>query len=164
MGLEISRHYSSYSFFRSGPNFIINTAVIGEYKVMDILAICLKLIILWHFEMGLCVLQCTYVGYFWCPIPWVWFGVIQCTLQNFQFYSFLKPLLLSQFSADSSKLFTRYHNHTGCHFLWRFAKKLQKIWHFEAFLTQDHMQLQFSISPFFIGVHPNFVTTLARPW
>ena len=26
-------------FIRSGPNFMINTAVIGEYKVKDILAI-----------------------------------------------------------------------------------------------------------------------------
>ncbi len=70
--------------------------------------------------------QCTYVGYFWCPIPWVWFGVIQCTLQNFQFYNFLKTLLLSQFSSHSSKLYTRYHNHTGCHFLWGSAKNCKK--------------------------------------
>ncbi len=37
-------------FIRSGPNFMINTAVIGEYKVMAILAICQKINILWHFE------------------------------------------------------------------------------------------------------------------
>ncbi len=30
---------------------MINTAVIGEYKVMDILAICQKFKILWHFEI-----------------------------------------------------------------------------------------------------------------
>ena len=29
-----------------------------------------------------------YGRYFWCPIPWVWFGVIRCTLQNFRFYDF----------------------------------------------------------------------------
>ncbi len=38
----------------------------------------------------------------------------------------------------------------------------QKLWQFEIFLTQDHMQLEFSISPtIFIGVHPNILTTLA---
>ena len=42
------------------------------------------------------------------------------------------------------------------------CQKLQKLWHFEIFLTQDHMQLEVSISPtIFIGVYPNFVTTLA---
>ncbi len=30
---------------------MINTAVIGEYEVMDILAICEKLKILWYFEI-----------------------------------------------------------------------------------------------------------------
>ena len=39
-----------------------------------------------NFWLG--VLQCTYVVYFWCLIPWVCFGVIQCILQNFQFYDF----------------------------------------------------------------------------
>ncbi len=28
------------------------------------------------------------LGYFWWPIPWVWFEVIRCTLQNFRFYDF----------------------------------------------------------------------------
>ncbi len=32
-------------------NFMLNTAVIGEYKVMDILAICQNLKILLHFEI-----------------------------------------------------------------------------------------------------------------
>ncbi len=40
--------------------------------------------------------------------------------------------------------------------------KLQKLWHFEIFLIQERMQLEFSISPtIFIGVHSDFVTTLA---
>ncbi len=30
---------------------MINNAVVGEYKVMDILAICQKLKIVWHFEI-----------------------------------------------------------------------------------------------------------------
>ncbi len=42
------------------------------------------------------------------------------------------------------------------------CQKLQKLWHFEIFLTQGHMQLEFSISStIFVAVHPNFVTTLA---
>ena len=34
------------------------------------------------------------------------------------------------------------------------CQKLQKLWHFEIFLTQDHMQLEVSIPPtIFIGIH-----------
>ncbi len=33
--------------------------------------------------------------------------------------------LLSQFSSNSSKLYTRYHNHIGCHFFWRSAKNFK---------------------------------------
>ncbi len=65
------------------------------------------------------------------PDSLCWFGVIRCTLQNFQFTIF-KTLLLSQFSSDSSKLYTRYHNHTGCHFLGGLPK-IVKLWHFEIF-------------------------------
>ena len=44
-------------------------------------------------------LQCIY--YLWCPIPWVSFGVIQCTLQNFRFYNFQNATVhLQQFSSD----------------------------------------------------------------
>ena len=43
-------------------------------------------------------------------------------------------LFLSQFSSDLSKLYTRYHNHIGCHFYGTLR----------FFLTQDHMQLEFS--------------------
>ncbi len=41
---------------------------------------------------------------------------------NFQFYNFRKTLLLSQFSSGSSKLYTSYHNHTGCHFFGNLQK------------------------------------------
>ncbi len=37
-------------FIRAEPNSMINTAVIGEYKVKDILTVCQKIKILWHFE------------------------------------------------------------------------------------------------------------------
>ncbi len=44
---------------------------------------------------------------------------------------------------------------------WAICQKMQKLWHFEIFLTQDHIQLEFSISPtIFITVYPNFVPTL----
>ncbi len=88
------------------------------------------------------------VGYFWCPSPWVWFGVIQCTLRNFQFYKFLKTLLLSQFSSDSSKLYTRYHNHTGCHFFGDVPKipKIMAFWHFSQPRTICSYNFQSAIS------------------
>ncbi len=34
-------------------------------------------------------------------------------------FTIFKTQLLSQFSSDSSKLYTMYHNHTGCHFFRR---------------------------------------------
>ena len=51
LGWKFQNATSPTVFIQSGPNFMINTAVIGEYKVMDILAICQKLKILWHFEI-----------------------------------------------------------------------------------------------------------------
>ncbi len=46
---------------------------------------------------------------------------------KFPILQFFKILLLSYFSSDSSKRYTRYHNHTGWHFLWRSAKNCKKI-------------------------------------
>ena len=40
------------------------------------------------------------------------FGAL-CKISNFTIF---ETPLLSQFSSDSSKLYTMYHNHTGCHF------------------------------------------------
>ena len=34
VGLEVSKRYSSYSLILTEPNFIINKAVIREYKVI----------------------------------------------------------------------------------------------------------------------------------
>ncbi len=48
MGLEISKRYSSYSFYPIWDK--LYDKYIGEYKVMNILAICQKLKVLWHFE------------------------------------------------------------------------------------------------------------------
>ncbi len=40
MGLEISKRYSSYSFHRTWAKLYDKYGRHGEYKVMDILAIC----------------------------------------------------------------------------------------------------------------------------
>ncbi len=182
MRLEISKRFSSYSFPLMSANFMRTLPTMVEYRLSLFLAIGQ---VLWHFE----ILTCESMGK---PKMWIlsrkWliverngrnFGT-RCTTVHicrillmpdslsliwghsvhFAKLSILQflTLLHSQFSSDSSKLYTRYHNHTGCHFF----GKLQKLWHFEIFLTQDHMQLEFSISPtIFIGVYPNFVTTLA---
>ncbi len=50
MGLEISKRHS-YSFYPIWAKLYDNKAVIRVYKFMDILAICQKLQILWHFEI-----------------------------------------------------------------------------------------------------------------
>ena len=80
-----------------------------EHRLSHLFAIGKVLNILWHFEiltwqsegkllkyaitwkwliverngwkMGFAVLGGAYVGYFSCPILWVWFAVIRCTLQ-----------------------------------------------------------------------------------
>ena len=53
MGLEISKRYTSYSFIQSEPNFMTNKAVVITKcnKVINVLAICQKLKMLWHFEI-----------------------------------------------------------------------------------------------------------------
>ncbi len=68
----------------------------------------------------------------WCLIPWVWFGAILCTMQNFQFYNFL-TLLLSQFSSNFiPKLYTRYPNH----YVFGDVSNIKNIWwHFNFFLN-----------------------------
>ncbi len=42
---------TSTVFIRFEPNFMINRAVIREYKVINVLVIWQKLKILWHFEI-----------------------------------------------------------------------------------------------------------------
>ncbi len=136
---------------------MINTAIIGEYKVMDILAICQKSKILWH----LCALQCTYVGYFYarffefglgsfsalCKISNVTIFLNLCSFLNFHpiHPNFIQGIIIIQAVT-----------------FWRSAKNCKKYGILKIFFTQNHMQLEFSISPtIFIGVHPNVVTTLA---
>ena len=51
MGLEFRNTTPPTVFIQSEPNFVINKAIIWEYKFVNFLAICLKLTILWHFEI-----------------------------------------------------------------------------------------------------------------
>ncbi len=117
MGLEISKGYFSQSLLWIPSTLGMWTLLItGECRLIRFLASGQVLQNLWYFEiltyepMGnpkmwnisktvdrrtkrtkmwdSGVLQCTFVGYFGCPIAWVWFGIIVCTLQNFQFYHF----------------------------------------------------------------------------
>ncbi len=41
---------------------------------------------------------------------------IWCTVAKFPILHFFKTRLLAQFSSNLSKLYTVYHNHTGCNF------------------------------------------------
>ncbi len=41
-----------------------------------------------------------YVGYPWCLIPWVWFGVIQCNLAKFFILRFSNRCFSQHFSSD----------------------------------------------------------------
>ncbi len=105
-------------------------------------------------KLGLGIPQCTYVGYLWCLIPWVWFGVIWCSLQNFQFYNFLKNLFLSQFSSNFIQLYGRYPNHEAMQaitFLTICQKKKEKKNNKKKYgilniflYPQFHMQLEIS--------------------
>ncbi len=150
--LLFSKLYFSMAFIGSHPTFVRTLLTMGECSLLLFLAIG-QIQNVWHFEMltlesmgkrlivernwqklGLGVLQYTYGGYFWCLIPWVWFGVIQCTLQYFQFYNF-KTILLSQFAF---KLYAWYPNHgakTGYYFFRDLPKnnnnkKIMAIWIF----------------------------------
>ncbi len=96
----------------------------------------------------LVVLQCTYGGYFWCPIPSVWFGVWVCALGKISNFTIFKTLLLCQFSSHFIQTLYQVYQwcrNTGCHFFGRPAQNLKKncvILIF--FLTPDHMQLKIS--------------------
>ena len=122
------------------PNFMISKAVIGKYTVMDILAICQNLKILWQFE----ILTCESIGrprksigkswkwpiaerngqklgtwgttlhiywvYFWCLIPWVWFWGHVVQFAKFLILWFSKWYSFNSFHHISTKLHTKYHN------------------------------------------------------
>ena len=51
IGLEILKRYSPTVLIQSESNFMINKAAIRAYKVRNVLAMCQKLKILWHFEI-----------------------------------------------------------------------------------------------------------------
>ncbi len=117
--------------------------------------------------LGLSVLQRIYVGYFWCPIPWVWFGVIRCTLQNFQFRDFR--------NNTPSTVFIRFEPNFiqsiiiwGWYRLLLFFGNLTKInnsmslWNFSQHRTTWGLKFRNDSPPTIsIWCQPNFMRTLA---
>ena len=115
MGLEMSKHYSSFctSFIRSQPIVMGALTTLVEYRLFLFLVICQFLKKLWHFailtcvsivqslnvhslenswslnktdeHLGLTVLATAYVGYFSRQILLVEFRVIRCMLQSLPF-------------------------------------------------------------------------------
>ena len=85
------------------------------------------------------------------PDSWVWFGVIQCT------FTIFKTPLFSQFSSDSSKLYTMYHNHTGCHFFGRSAKNCKNYGILKYFISRTIFcsNFQSAISPIIFILSPS---------
>ena len=69
------------------------------------------------------------------------FGAL-CKISNFTIW--FKTLLLSQFSSNSSKPYTVYHNHTGCHFFWRLSKFFFRLWHLKYSLSRTICCFKFS--------------------
>ena len=73
----------------------------------------------------------------WCPIPWLWCGVIQCTFAKFPIPRFSKHYSFNSFHQISTKLHTKYHNQgliqaiTFC----AICQKLKILWHFEFLLN-----------------------------
>ncbi len=157
MGLQLSKRFSSYSFHLMSAKLYEDISCHGGIRAVTFLGNQPSFVALWILtceSMGkpkMWILsrkwlmvernrrkfgtRCTTVHIcrvLWCRIPWVWFGVIQCTLQNFQFYNFLKTLLLSQFSSDSSKLYKVSQSYRLPLF-WRSAKNCKSygtLWNF----------------------------------
>ena len=76
----------------------------------------------------------TYIRYFWGPIPWVWFGVIRCTLQNFQFHDFRNTTPSTVFIRFQPNLIQSIIIGLAVSFL-AIYQKLKILWHFEIFLN-----------------------------
>ncbi len=86
-------------------------------------------------NLGLGELQCTYVGYFWCPIPWVWFGSFGalCKISDSMFF---ETLLRQKVSSDFNQLHTRCHNQGLIQDI-TFLADLKILWHFEMFFNTE---------------------------
>ena len=192
MGAKISKkHYTTPPvFIRSEPNIMINEVVMREYKVMVYIGNLPKFInfmALWKFNMGVngkiakCATSWKQMNVeqngwkFGTPgttvhickvllmpdsFSLVWDHLVH--FEKFPILQFLKICSASNFHL--SKLYTRYHNHTGCHSFGDLPKIEKKLWHFEIFLnTGLYAAEMFKVLFFptiFIGVHPHFITTL----
>ncbi len=89
--------------------------------------------------MGLGVLQCTLL-FMSDSFRLVWGHLVH--FANCQFY-YLRLCSSPNFYPISFKLYTRYLiNRAIQATFWAICQKLQKLWHFEISLTQDHMQLE----------------------
>ncbi len=154
MGLEMSKRFC-YSFHLMSANFMRTFATMVEYRLSLFLAIGQVLKILWHFE----ILTWESMGK---PKMWIlsrkgliverngWKFGTRCTTaldarflefglgsfsalcKIYNFTIFLKLFSFSQFSPDSSKLYTRCHNHTGCHYFGNVPNiaKMMRFWNF----------------------------------
>ena len=95
-------------------------------------------------NFGLGVLQSIYVEYFWCPIPWVWFGVIQCTLQNFRFYDFQNATSPSFYQIPASTLYENIAYHGECRLLLSFRVIQCTLQNFQFYKFWNSAPLPFS--------------------
>ncbi len=192
MQLKISKRYSSYSFHPMSAKRFEDIGYHGEIQAITFLGnppsfknfVAFEILtwepmgksprcgISWKWliveqnkSLELWVLGNTYVRYLWL-ISRVWFGVIWCTLQNFQFYRFSKHCPSPNFHPVSSKLYTRYHNHGPIQvvtFLGNLAK-ITKINILKFFLTQDHIELEISKCPISCKIFIEPIQTFWEHW
>ncbi len=147
-----------------------------RHRLLLFLATCQVLKFLWHFEnitwesmgkekgwpyseteenLGLEVLQWTYVGYFWCPSPEFGFGIIWCTLQNFRFYDFRNTtpgavFIIFQPNFIQSIIIRGYY---GLLRFWRSVPNEKFYGTLKFLLTHDHMGLEISNIYSFYSFH-----------
>ncbi len=80
-----------------------------------------------------------YVGYIWCPIPRLWFWVIACTLQNFQFYDLQNTTHSTVFIRFQPNFMRTLLTMGECKLLLFLAiSQVLHLWHFEI-LTLESM-------------------------
>ncbi len=164
MGLEVSKCYSSYSFYPIWAKLYDKYESHREYKVMDILAICQKNKILWHFE----ILAYESMGNLKCRISQKRliverhgqkFGtqdnaymqgtfdarVLEISLGSFHALckisdvKIFKMALLPQFRSISTKLYCKYVRHKGIQAvtLFGYLLKFNILWDLKIFVNTE---------------------------
>ncbi len=113
---------------------MINTTVIGEYKIMDILAICQKVKILWHFKI----------------LTWEAMGNLKCGITQ-------KRLIVEQNERKFGTQGTTVHI---CR-VPLMPDSLSLVWGHSVHFAKFPIFLKLGSSSNFHPIHPNFVTTLA---